>query len=269
MSVLHHLTLDQVQVVFTDRQGGHSTGPYAGSNLARHVGDDPSTVARNRAEVSEALGIATDWVEVEQVHGCETVVVADRRAGGIVGEADAIVCTVPEVPVAVFTADCVPLVLIAEGARGFAVVHAGWRGLLAGVVDRAVRSLSSVGNVAAAIAGPSIGRCCYTVGRDLLEEFEYRFGSSVVDRTSSRLDLSAAALRAVEEAAKKATEPIPLVMDLGPCTACSERLFSYRRQQGMCGRQATLVWRSVRTGERRAFYGEERTASAEPGEEPR
>lgn len=258
MSVLHRLTLDEVHVVFTDRRGGNSTGAYAGSNLARHVGDDPSTVARNRAEVSEELGIANDWVEVEQVHGCDTVVVSDRRASGVVAQADAIVCTVPEVPVAVFTADCVPIVLIAQGSNAFAVVHAGWRGLLAGVVERAVWSLSRVGSVAAAIAGPSIGRCCYTVGADLLEKFEARFGSSVLDRTARRLDLSAAALQAVEEAAKQSTGQVPLVLDLGPCTACSEQLFSYRRQQGMCGRQGTLVWRSVRSGERGAFQAQGR-----------
>lgn len=205
--------------VFTDRAHG---------DLA--VGSDPAVLARRRAAVVDG-----PWTWLHQVHGA-SVVVADRPGAHAGARADAAVTVVPGVPVAVHTADCAPLVLLAEG--GVAVVHAGWRGLLAGVVEAAVTALAAQGRPpTTAVLGPVIRPHHYEFGPDDLRLLTDRFGRSVAATTASgapALDLPAAVAAAVAEHDLALT-------DAGVCTGCSADHWSHR-VRGDRARQAVVAW---------------------------
>jgi YfiH family protein len=209
--------------LFTTRRGGVSEGPFASLNLGLWTDDDPERVRANRARV-ERLG-GGRLAQAHQVHGT-TVVEADPD---VVPDADGHVTAQPGVAPVVLVADCVPVALVAPEAVG--VLHAGWRGLAGGILGEGVDRLRALGasTIAAAI-GPGAGPCCYEVG----PEVHAAFGTS--GRT---VDLKAIARARLEEAGVEA------VHDCGLCTMCDpERFFSHRRDGGITGRQAGVVWRS-------------------------
>jgi polyphenol oxidase len=217
-----HLAIDLpgATALFTTRRGGVSEGAYASLNVGLLTDDDPERVAANRERVRGQAG-AERLAQGRQVHG--THVVVDGHGGE---EGDGQVTTRPGVAAIVLVADCLPVALAAPRAAG--VVHAGWRGLAAGVLEAGVAALGD-GPVAAAI-GPGIGPCCYEVGDDV---------RAVFGTTGRTLDLKAAARARLEAAG------VAEIHDCGLCTACDpERFFSHRRDRGVTGRQAGLAWRS-------------------------
>jgi YfiH family protein len=147
-------------------------------------------------------------------------------------EADGHAIAVPGVAAMVLTADCLPVVLGAEGA--VAALHAGWRGLAAGVLEEGVRALRDVGGrgEVVAIVGPCAGCCCYEVG----EEVHAAFAGT--HRHSRRIDLRAVARERLLSAG------VTEVRDVEACTVCDVRYFSHRREGARAGRQAGLAWLS-------------------------
>ena len=215
-----HLAVDLPggTALFTTRRGGVSEGPYASLNLGLWTDDDPVHVRRNR-ELAQGHTGAARLAQGRQVHG--TRVVVDGRG---IEESDGQVTTARGVAAMVLVADCLPVAL--AGADGVGVVHAGWRGLAAGVLEAGVEA---TGAVAAAI-GPGIGPCCYEVGDDV---------RAVFGAQGRTLDLKAVARARLEAAG------VQEIHDCGLCTACDpERFFSHRRDRGITGRQAGLAWRS-------------------------
>jgi YfiH family protein len=230
------IDLDGATALFTTRRGGVSEGPYASLNLGRRTGDDGERVEANRERLGEIAG--HDWgrfARAIQVHGTRVRRVEDTPRGDDPSEeADGHVTALRGVPALVFVADCLPVAL-AGGGRGqvhVAMVHAGWRGLAGGILAEAVAGLGGADGVRAAI-GPGIGPCCYEVGDEVRE----RFPAEAAD--GRMLDLKLAARRALEAAGVRE------VHDAGLCTSCDpERFFSHRRDNGVTGRQAGIVWRS-------------------------
>jgi purine-nucleoside/S-methyl-5'-thioadenosine phosphorylase / adenosine deaminase len=217
-----HLAIDLpgATALFTTRRGGVSEGPYASLNVGLLTDDDPQRVAANRERVRAQAGTAS-LAQGRQVHG--TAVSVD---GGTGEEADGQVTTRPGVAAIVLVADCLPVALAGPDAAG--VVHAGWRGLAAGVLEAGVAAIGR-GPVTAAI-GPGIGPCCYQVGDDV---------RSVFGTAEPTLDLKAVARARLQAAG------VAEVYDCGLCTSCDEgRFFSHRRDRGVTGRQAGLAWRS-------------------------
>jgi polyphenol oxidase len=215
-----HLAVDLPggTALFTTRRGGVSEGPYASLNLGLWTDDDPVHVRRNR-ELAQGHTGAARLAQGRQVHG--TRVVVDGQG---IEEADGQVTTARGVAAMVLVADCLPVAL--AGADGVGVVHAGWRGLAAGVLEAGVEA---TGAVAAAI-GPGIGPCCYEVGDEV---------SAVFGTQGPTLDLKAVARAGLEAAG------VQEIHDCGLCTACDpHRFFSHRRDRGVTGRQAGLAWRS-------------------------
>jgi hypothetical protein len=232
-----------VRVVFTDRHGGVSRAPYASRNLGDHVGDDPDAVARNRAATAASLGLPdpAGWAWLHQVHGRTVVTTAgDRAAGGIgapVPEADAAVTTGPGSPLVVLTADCAPIAL--GTARAVGVVHAGWPGLLAGVVGAAVDALRAAdpGGEVHAVLGPCVHPARYEFGAADLAQLVTRFGPTVASRTDTgtpALDIPTAVRVALAE------RGVTDLDDVGVCTSASPDHFSHRRD-GVTGRQALIA----------------------------
>ncbi len=231
------------RAVFTTREGGASAGPFASLNLGADGGDDDARTRANRIALCAALGVDPDRVQANrQVHGTAVRAAGGpghrgRFAGALRGwpEADALTTAEPGTALLVLGADCLPVLLWRRDAPGVAAAHAGWRGLAAGVVEAAVRALGAPGRVGAAV-GPGIGPCCYPVSSEVREAFAVRFGDDVV--VGDAVDLAGAA-RAALAAAGVPAEAVHVVP---ACTACeAERFFSYRRD-GVCGRQAGVVW---------------------------
>jgi len=175
------------------------------------------------------------WTWLRQVHGADIVVAAAPGAGAG-READAAMTAVPGAAVAVQVADCAPLLLV--GAGSVAVLHVGWRGLVAGVVEATARAMAELGSPArAAVLGPCIRPRCYEFGEADLATVAGAYGDGVRSCTAAgrpALDLAAGV------AAACARLRIELD-DTGTCTACSPRHFSHRAR-GERGRQALVAW---------------------------
>lgn len=230
------IELPGAQALFTTRRGGSSRGPYASLNLGFNTGDSREAVIANREVLSSELGLPLTFVR--QVHG-RRVLTAPGETESTDGlpEADGQATAAHGIALAVLAADCLPIVVASEGA--VAAVHAGWRGLAAGVIEegvRALRGLDGRGPVHAAI-GPGAGPCCYEVGEEVHAAFADRWPGSKQGRN---LDLKAIARAQLLEAG------VDAVHDTGLCTICSDRslFFSHRRDQGVTGRQAGIAWRT-------------------------
>lgn len=176
-----------VDAFVTTRFGGVSAAPYDSLNLAHHVGDRPGDVAENRRRVARAAGVEVErLVTVRQVHGGAVI---DARAASAATEGDAIVTHDPTVAVAVLVADCLPVLLVDRGGPGIAVVHAGWRGLDAGVLGAAVASFPEPDRLVA-VVGPGISPAAYQVGPEVAARFADSPGAVLPDvGDRSRLDL--------------------------------------------------------------------------------
>jgi YfiH family protein len=230
-----HIAIDLPggRAVFTTRRGGASTGPFASLNLGRWT-DDPA-VEKNRDTLAELTGVPRERVaQGRQVHAARVRRVTEPPFTTTPPEeADGQATALEGVAPLVLTADCLPIALVAPEA--VAMVHAGWRGLAAGVVEegvRAVRELGAGGEIAAAI-GPGAGPCCYEAGPEVHEALMQKGSDPFCN-----VDLKLAARRRLEAAG------VAAVHDVGLCTICDERFFSHRRDRGLTGRQAGLAWRS-------------------------
>ena len=225
------------RAVWTDRHGGVSPPPYDTANLSTGGADAPEAVRENRVRLASTLGLRSpdEWWWLAQVHGAGVV-----TASGVppleAPSVDAAVTATPGTPLVVLTADCAPIALVCDNA--IAVVHAGWTGLVAGVIDQAVASLRANGRgEVRAMLGPCIHPASYEFGRADLDRVMSRLGSGIEARTRSgalALDLPAgvrAALRAVG---------VTSFEDVAVCTADSSDHFSYRRD-GETGRQALVL----------------------------
>lgn len=144
-------------------------------NLALHVGDNPQLVVENRQGFAEALGVdAAKFTTCQQVHGSNVVCITEELIGSgavcfddTVADTDALICSIPNVPLMLFYADCVPVLLADTKSGAVGLAHAGWRGTVARIAQKTLTAMSQVfgtkaDDVVAAI-GPSIGQCCYEV----------------------------------------------------------------------------------------------------------
>lgn len=235
------LSLPGAEILFSDRTGGVSAPPFDSANAGYGRGDDPAAVAENRRRIGAGLGgRAADpetWTCLHQVHGAAVYVETAGRGGEAAGiTADASVSTDPGAVLAILTADCAPVALVGPGVVG--AVHAGWRGLAAGVVEAAVAEVAErAGEVPSAVLGPCIHPCCYEFSPGDLELVAERLGDGVDGRTATgelALDVPAAVRIALSRAG------VAEITDLGVCTSCSSRHFSHRRD-GRTGLQAMLV----------------------------
>jgi hypothetical protein len=224
-------------VAFTTRLGGVSEGPFESLNLGILTDDDPDRVVENRLRACAAVGADPESATMAwQVHGGA---VTEAKPRGIVErtvfeQCDGLWTDRPGQAMALVTADCFPVALArADGEPGLCVLHVGWRGLLAGIVESGVGALG--GGHLAAVVGPGIGFCCYEVGEEVSGPFRDRFGPEVV--ADGRVDLGGATERALQAAGVQAVERT------GHCTSCEPELFfSHRRDGGRTGRQGVIAY---------------------------
>lgn len=226
------IELPGARAVFTSRRGGFSSGPYESLNLGRWTDDRPDDVERNREHLARLLGVR--FAYGRQVHGAAVRrVLRPEDVDAEPVEADGQATSLPGLAPMALVADCLPIAVAGDGV--VAMLHAGWRGLADGVVGegvKAVRELGAEGPLHAAI-GPGAGPCCYEVGTEVRSSFTHIAGAVV---NGSNLDLKSIARNELAKAG------VDVVDDAGVCTICSEAYYSHRRERGVTGRQAGLVW---------------------------
>ncbi len=239
MSIRHELP-GGAQVLFTSRAHG---------NLSTQTGDEHEHGRAARDRLCDDLGL--DWLcASRQVHGSTVQRVQEIAGSGgeaVAIDADGHATALRRAGMMVLTADCLPVALGAEtdgGGAVVAMVHAGWRGLAAGVLKESVRALRELGATGPieAVVGPGAGVCCYEVGEEVHAVFgtspdvegtdstaaEYRRGQNIDLRAIAGDKLLAAGVAGVSHA--------------DTCTICDERFFSHRRQGKRAGRQAGIAW---------------------------
>lgn len=227
-----------VKAVITTRTGGVSQGSYASLNLGDHVGDAAGHVARNRAILKQQLGLPAEPHWLKQVHGCH-VELAERVSPGC--EADAICARRAGQVCAVLTADCLPLLVCDRRARRVCAIHAGWRGLAAGVIEAALARMDAPPSELLVWLGPAIGPAAFEVGEEVVQAF---VSQAAVARSAFRplgADKWLADIYALARQ-RLANLGVGYVGGGEYCTVTDrERFYSYRRD-GVTGRMASLIW---------------------------
>jgi purine-nucleoside/S-methyl-5'-thioadenosine phosphorylase / adenosine deaminase len=227
-----------VRAWVTERGGGVSLGPYASLNVATHVGDAPGHVAKNRALVQKALQLPAVPTWLEQVHGSRVLDI-DREP---VATADGAVTARAGVVCAVMTADCLPVIFCNEATGRVGVAHAGWRGLLAGVLPAAVRAIAGKPVDVIAWLGPAIGPEAFEVGDEVRAAYLRASRASAAHFVANTRGRWQADLYGLARDSLAAAG-VERVLGGGFCTYReSARFFSHRRE-APCGRIATLIWR--------------------------
>jgi YfiH family protein len=208
-------------VVFSTRVGGVSEGPFESLNLGRRTGDVVERVDENRQRLCAEVDADADALSLGFQTHSKVVNRAERASRGVPG--DALWTDEPGLPMLALGADCVLLAMARTNgaAPALAVMHAGWRGLIGGVVDA---SAEVIGEGFAAVVGPSIGPCCYEVGEEVASLFRSRFGDGIV--SDGKLDLWSAAEQAARDAGATDVERVDL------CTRCRSDLFFSERRTG-------------------------------------
>lgn len=229
----------QVKALTTCRDGGVSEAGYTSFNLASHVDDEPLAVANNRENLVQQFKLPAQPVWLNQVHGTAVVDLGSIDMA-TVAEADASMTIKPNQVCAVMTADCLPILLCNEQGSIVAAVHAGWRGLLAGVVENTVTALGSSETLLAWL-GPAIGPGCFEVGAEVKQAFVdkkaiMRQAFQQVDDTHHLADLYALARMTLLQCGVKK------IYGGEHCTYNQfNQFYSYRREP-ITGRMASLIW---------------------------
>lgn len=227
----------QVQALSTTRGGGCSAAPYDSFNLGDHVGDQPALVAANRAALCDQLPAEPCWLN--QVHG---VCVVDLATCEGVPAADAAVSRVPGKVCAVMTADCLPVLLCDRAGTVVGAAHAGWRGLVGGVIEATVAAMQVPPSEVLAWLGPAIGPDAFEVGDEVRAAFLAADpAAECAFRATARPGKWLADIYLLARQ-RLAALGVNVVAGGDACTVTErERFFSYRRD-GVTGRMASLIW---------------------------
>ncbi len=228
---------NNVHAAVTLRSGGVSLGDFTSLNPADHVNDDHMFVIENRNIITNMLKLPNQPCWLEQVHGNRVVKVSKDS---ILEQADASYTDEVGTVCVILTADCLPILLTSTDGKTIAVIHAGWRGLLAGVIENTCKAMAS--NSLIAWLGPAIGADRFQVGSEVRAAFIKKsslFDFAFVPQSSDKYLANIYHLARTE----LATMGIHQVFGGDFCTVTDkQRFFSYRRD-GETGRMATLIWR--------------------------
>lgn len=228
----------RVAACFTTRIGGHSDGPYAGFNLAQHVGDDPAVVAANRRDLRATLQLEHEPAWLDQVHGTEIAQVPGTSGPRC---ADAAWSDMPGRACVVMSADCLPVLFADDSGRYVAAAHAGWRGLLAGVLEATVARLPVAPISLSAWMGPAIGPRAFEVGEEVRAAFCAQDAAATAAFVRAEGGRYLADLYALARM-RLAKCGVTRVHGGDRCTVSEPELFFSYRRQGACGRMAALIW---------------------------
>lgn len=225
-----------VKAIQTTRMGGFSKGPYYSLNLGDHVGDDPLIVAANRQLLTQFMPTEPVWMR--QVHGTQVI---DIASASCLPEADAAYTHALGTVCCVMTADCLPILLCDRTGSFVAAIHAGWRGLLNGVIEATVAAMQAAPTELMAWLGPAIGPKAFEVGDDVRAAFTHmdenaHHAFAALENGKWLADIYLLARQRLQ------TAGVTQIYGGNFCTySDEERFFSYRRDQAT-GRMASMIW---------------------------
>jgi YfiH family protein len=228
-----------IKALTTTRAGGVSEGVFAGLNLGDHVGDDSEKVQRNRKILTSELGLQLNPQWLSQVHGTDVI---EASAAGNVVEADACWTAESGLACVVMTADCLPVFFTDFQGEKVAVAHAGWRGLVDGVLENTLRRFAKPEEVHVWM-GPAIGLQAFEVGAEVKAQFQASQPEAVTafEPVSGKDGKYLANIYRLAELRLKQAG----VKSINSCDLCtfgdSDSFYSYRRD-GQTGRLASLIW---------------------------
>ena len=233
--IFDQTSFDSVKVIALSRNGGLSNAPFNSLNVADYVGDDSEAVRANLALVTQLAG-ASGIAVMSATHGNKVNVVSSL---GLAPSGDGLVTRESNLALLALTADCVGFALTDSVSGVIAVGHAGWRGVLANVMQSVVDTFVLSGGKLSqtkAVIGPAICGSCYEVPRDRVSQFSEQHPAAIFDET--HLDLRSG-VRSV------LAKQIDAIYEFPGCTQESENLFSYRKASGQpTGRGGLLVIRT-------------------------
>ncbi|HET6433326.1 peptidoglycan editing factor PgeF [Dyella sp.] len=228
--------------VSTRQMDGVSQPPYAQFNLGLRSGEAPDAVRENRRRLAGLLALPNEPVWLQQVHGTDVAVIANRLPPAE-PVADAAVTRELDRPLAILTADCLPLLLCSDDGAVVGAAHAGWRGLAAGVIERTVASMEVEPARVRVWLGPCIGQPSYEVGEEVRNAFVDADSGAAACFLATRAghwrcDLAALARRRLRALG------VTALAGGGFDTFTDARFYSYRRDGAASGRFVSLIWRS-------------------------
>lgn len=240
---------------FSTRIGGSSPPPRDGLNTALHVGDDEHAVIANRRAIAEALGWPFEaWTCAEQVHGITVVRItsAERGLGRLsrdsaIQDADALITDEPDVLLAMYFADCVPLYFYDPERGAIGLAHAGWKGTVDDVAAATIRAMADAFGTDAsglyAAIGPSIGACCYEVDDIVMNRVRGIVPDDESFHVPSSEGKSRLNLKEINKHLMIKAGILPSRIEMsGWCTSCSTDLFfSHRKERGQTGRMMSWL----------------------------
>lgn len=245
--------VNDLQHAVTTRVGGVSGGAYESLNLAFHVGDEAEKVRENRRLLASQLGFDPEkLVAAQQVHGVGIAPIGRDEVGrgaldwdSAISNTDALITRERGVPLLILVADCAPILLVDPRQRVLAVVHAGWRGALAGIAGQTVARMASefgcrAGDVLAGI-GPCLCVENLEVGSEVAAQVEAVDALAVIQREEwdkPHLDLRGLIARDLE----RAGVPEANIEAMPFCSRDDARFFSHRGQNGVAGRFGIVAW---------------------------
>lgn len=236
------------------RLGGLSQQPFSSLNLGLHTGDDANKVNENRARFCQAIGVNyPNAVTAQQNHGDNIAVVSKKDSGrgarsydNSIANTDALITNTPDLPLLLFFADCVPVLIADPVHNAVGISHAGWKGTVAKIAQKTLLKMQENYNTNPADClvgiGPSIGPCCYEVDAPVIDKLKEEFSEwdMLVTPRQERwhLDLWAANRLQLQEIGVKAEN----IVTSNICTSCNNELFfSHRAEHGRTGRIGAVI----------------------------
>lgn len=239
------LCFSNVKHAVTTRHGGVSPEPFNSLNLSSHVGDTVERVQENLDRLHHALGVdRQNTVDASQAQADQVAIITETERGTRVNGVDGLITNRRDVTLMLRFADCVPILLYDPVRQAIGIAHAGWRGTVSKVLTNTVRAMGeqfgTQPETLIACIGPSIGPCCYEIGRDVQAKVESAFPDApdllLHQNGSTHLNLwqaNAVQLRGL------GVEQVEIA---GVCTADhTQDFYSWRRENAQTGRFAALI----------------------------
>lgn len=225
-----------IHALTTTRTAGKSLSPYDHNNLALHVGDNEQNVIENRTALVKTLSLSQEPIWLEQTHTNRCVVVEEDSNRAV----DAAITRIQSLPLAIMTADCLPIVLCNRAGTEIAAIHAGWRGLVNGIVENTLAKMHSHPDTLLAWIGPAICHKCYEVGNEVKEAYtsKYPYTEKTFQFHGAKLHAN---LPIMAELILK-EQGISAVFQSVACSFELENEFYSYRRAAQTGRMATLIW---------------------------
>ena len=245
--------IGRVEWFMSNREGGYSTNAYQSLNLGFYSGDDESSVLRNREALSQCLGITsshviipkevheTQWIWVESMH--TRLSVAEREQLFV---CDALLTKEPGICIGVTTADCVPILLYDDSQRVVAAVHAGWKGVVKGILPKVVKEIASQMAIMPEHLNMRVNACisaaCFEVGEEVAKLFEKEgLDHDIVIRSSNYTKPHIDLRKAIKQQAEACGVKRDNISISNECTYDNDRYFSARRDGFASGRMVSGI----------------------------